>query len=229
MELVPFNRDADQDDLRALSIQPSRRAIPTPHQTTRVGNRSKFLSKTRPAMGPTPRRSLRIADQPPASSIHDLEAIGRRRRARRLTAPVEAVGQRLSMPTVEPDLASSSEDQAGEDNGDHHRTAFAVSSLVPDNQSNDNSTPDAYPTPSSSSGSRKRSGHSREEPPLVFVRLEDKRRRLLDKGGNNDTTSIVIDNPTIQRRHQQYASRSIHPMGHKPRRRPFGTTASPTT
>jgi len=108
MELVPFNRDADQDDIRTLSIQPSRRAIPTPHRTTRVGNRSQVLSKTRPAMGPPPRRSLRIADQPPSSSIHDLEAVGRRRRTRRVTAPVETVGQRLSVPAVEPYLASSS-------------------------------------------------------------------------------------------------------------------------
>ena len=96
--------------------------------------------------------------------------------------------------------------QTGEDNGDHYHTALAVSSLVPDNQSNDNGAPDAHSTPSSSSGSRKRPGHTREESPLVFVRLEDKRRRLLDKGWNNDTASIVIDNPTIQRRHQQYAS-----------------------
>lgn len=206
MELVSKDRDQDTNDLHSIGLQPSGCTLSSSDRTTGVVDRSLILSKTRSQVGPSPRRSLRIADQPPAATVHDLEAHIRRHRTRRSTTSLETPGQYLSVPTLEPDPNGPAEDQAGEDIGNHHNTVLAVSSMVPDDQNDVRDSADAHPSPPSPSGSRKRTRHPREEPPLVFMRMEGKRRRLLDKGWDTNTASIVLDNPAMQRKQQQYAS-----------------------
>ncbi|KAF9926285.1 hypothetical protein FBU30_004119, partial [Linnemannia zychae] len=78
--------------------------------------------------------------------------------------------------------------------------------MVPNNQDDDHRSTNTDPSPPSPTGSRKRTGHSGKESPLVFMRMEDKRRRLLDKGWDTNTASIVIDNPSTKRKLEQYAT-----------------------
>jgi hypothetical protein len=204
MELVPGYGNQDSNDIRALSIQPSRCTIPATNRSTGVVLRSRVLPKARTVLGSSPRRSLRIADKPPIATVHDLEAHARRHRLRRLAARLEKTGQPIPLPTMEPDLTHPAESQTGESDGDHHHAQLAISSLVPNNQSDGDRQANPHPTPPSTASSRKRAGHSGEEPPLVFVRLEDKRQRLMSKGWDAETASIIIDNPAQQRKHRQY-------------------------
>ncbi|KAF9271317.1 hypothetical protein BGZ68_003835, partial [Mortierella alpina] len=140
MDLVSEDGDEDSDNIRPISLQPSGCSISTTDRTAGVVNRSLILWKNRSSVGPAPRRSLRIASQPPAASLHDVETHSRRHRTRRLAAPLETIGQHLPVPTLESNPSRPTEDQAGENHSDNCDPALAISGMVPDNQDDVDST-----------------------------------------------------------------------------------------
>ncbi|KAF9412817.1 hypothetical protein BGZ76_005129, partial [Entomortierella beljakovae] len=164
--MVSQDRDSDLDNVCSIVIQPSRRSIQETRRSTRMVDRQKFLPQARSKVGPSPRRSLCLSDQPPAAMIHDLEAHSRHHRIQCAAARLERSGQSLPLPSLESNPGNIAEDTSGKVAGYNSDTRLEVSSLVP-NDSDDVSNLTNYdPSTSGPSSTWKRTRHSREEPSL---------------------------------------------------------------
>jgi len=206
MELVHEDRDSDQNNLCSLIVQSGRRPIQKVSRTTRVVHRQKFLPQAKPGLGSTPRRSLRLTNQPPTATVHDLETNIRRHRLRRSAARLEKTRERLSMSTLEFNTSGPSESAAGKDSGNHNNSRLAICSMVPDGEDNVHRVANRDSTTSGPSSPWKRAGHISQESSLVTLRMENKRRKLMDKGWDSNTASIIVDNPALRRRQQKYST-----------------------
>ncbi|KAK3827945.1 MAG: hypothetical protein J3Q66DRAFT_306321 [Benniella sp.] len=181
--VVSQDWNKDPDDIRPFSVQPCRCTITPAHRTIGVVNQRRLLPTDRRSMGTPPGGSLCLTRKPSTPSIHDLEAYGRGNRLRRTSTPLETIGQRILMPSMESHPSCAAENQAGGDHCNNSNPCVANSSVVSNDQDDGNCPTNLDTSPPSVACPRKRPRHTGKEPPLVTLRLESKRRQPITEEG----------------------------------------------
>ncbi|KAI8599013.1 hypothetical protein EDD21DRAFT_406366 [Dissophora ornata] len=188
-----------QDHICALCLQSCGCTIASSSGATGMEPRSELLPVSGSPMGPTPRRSIRLARQHPAPEVYDVASTPTCHQQRRVEAPLDQTRQPVPLPTLESDPEDSPKTEAGEIGGNVDSPILAISYLVPSSTRDGTGSTNPDPETVRPATSRKRKQRPGQESTLVADGMENRRLCVIATGPSPEAASFVTSNKNALR------------------------------